>query len=276
MQSCVYLTIYYGNKMPMFYIGSSTVESVKFKGYHGSVRSKIYKHIWKLELNKNPHLFKTVILSTHSSRKEATKREEFIQRKLNVIKNPLYINKSYACKNGVFGKVMSGDSHIFYKKKGKDVPWYGLKRSEQSKKNYSESKKGSKNPSACEYKIYDNNDTLIISFKGNFKENMSHICKDMTTINAFIKSYKTNKKLEYKRNGKTGPFPTWNKEFEGWHAERIAPRHRKKLEEDLIGRNHYFNPNTGESVVSKHHPEGFLLGRPDSVKRKISKSKSSQ
>jgi hypothetical protein len=39
---CTYLTIYSGNKLPMFYIGSSTVKKV-VSGYHGSVSSKIYK-----------------------------------------------------------------------------------------------------------------------------------------------------------------------------------------------------------------------------------------
>lgn len=92
---CVYLTIYYGNKMPMFYIGSSSLEKVK-NGYRGTVSSKAYGKIWKSELKNNPQLFKTMIVSLHSSRKEAFDKEEIIQKKLNVIKNTLYLNKSYA------------------------------------------------------------------------------------------------------------------------------------------------------------------------------------
>ncbi len=58
---CTYLTTYSGNKLPLFYIGSSSVERVN-NGYHGSVKSKAYSTIWKSELKHNPHLFKTRIL----------------------------------------------------------------------------------------------------------------------------------------------------------------------------------------------------------------------
>ena len=59
---CTYLTVYTGNKLPLFYIGSSTVDKVN-KGYHGSVKSKKYKQTWEEELTNNPSRFKTIILS---------------------------------------------------------------------------------------------------------------------------------------------------------------------------------------------------------------------
>lgn len=105
MEFCVYLTTYFGNKLPMFYIGSSRVSKVN-GGYRGSVSSKVYKDIWKSELIKNPHLFKTKIISLHADDKLARRKELLLQEKLNVIKSPLYINRSKAKVNGFFGSVL--------------------------------------------------------------------------------------------------------------------------------------------------------------------------
>lgn len=90
---CTYLTIYKGRKLPPFYIGSSTDSKIQ-KGYHGSVSSKRYKHIWKSELRSNPQLFKTIIISYHNTKKEALKKESYLQTALDVLDNPLYINQS--------------------------------------------------------------------------------------------------------------------------------------------------------------------------------------
>lgn len=96
---CVYLTIYTGNKLPMFYIGSTTVSKFN-NGYAGSVSSKKYGKIWKEEYKSCPELFKTKLLVTYDTRKEAYDKEEHLQKTLNVIKNPLYVNMSFA--NGKF------------------------------------------------------------------------------------------------------------------------------------------------------------------------------
>ncbi len=112
---CVYLTIYYGNKMPMFYIGSSSIKKVN-NGYRGSVSSKVYIKIWKSELKNNPQLFKTKIISRHSSREEATGKECALHKKLNVVKSCLHINRSIATKNGFFGMDVSKEKHPLYKK----------------------------------------------------------------------------------------------------------------------------------------------------------------
>ena len=99
---CVYLTTYRGTHLPMFYIGSSSVERVN-NGYKGSVSSIAYKNIWKEELKNNSHLFKTKIISTHVSSNEARSKELELQEKLNVVKSPMYINMSTARVNGFFG-----------------------------------------------------------------------------------------------------------------------------------------------------------------------------
>lgn len=72
---CTYLTTYIGNKMPMFYIGSASMKRIE-NGYHGSISSKLYSAVYKEELLSNPHLFKTKIISTHSTDKEAKQKIE--------------------------------------------------------------------------------------------------------------------------------------------------------------------------------------------------------
>lgn len=110
-----YLTIYTGNKLPMFYIGSSTEKKV-INGYHGSVSSKEYKQIWKEELNNNPHLFKTKIISKHNTDKEAREKELYLQKCLNVVKSNFYVNKSLALPNGFFGMNVSGENNPMFGK----------------------------------------------------------------------------------------------------------------------------------------------------------------
>lgn len=96
---CTYLTVYYGNKLPPFYIGSTSIEKIK-SGYHGSVKSKQYSPIWKDQLLHHPELFKTFIISKHDTRTEAMEKEQFFQTQLNVVRSSLYINKATA--NGTF------------------------------------------------------------------------------------------------------------------------------------------------------------------------------
>ena len=95
---CTYITFYRGNKLPPFYIGSTSVAKIA-NGYHGSVKSERYRIIWETELRENASLFETKIISLHSDRNEAFKKEEKLQRHLSVIKNSLYVNRAYANKS---------------------------------------------------------------------------------------------------------------------------------------------------------------------------------
>ena len=97
-----YLTVYSGNKLPPFYIGSSSLTNVN-NGYRGSVTSKKYGITWKEEIKNNPQLFKTIIISKHNTRQEALDKEFVLQTKLNVVMSPMYINLSFATKKGFFG-----------------------------------------------------------------------------------------------------------------------------------------------------------------------------
>lgn len=121
---CVYLTIYSGNKLPPFYIGSSSVDKV-IAGYHGSVRSIKYGKQWASELKHNPHLFKTVIIQKFPSRKEALFKENSFHARLNVVRSSMYINQSTAAPNGCHGMDVAGKNNPMY---GKTHPSKGKNR----------------------------------------------------------------------------------------------------------------------------------------------------
>lgn len=141
MEYCTYLTIYRGTKMPMFYIGRSNVGSVQ-NGYRGSVSSKLYKQIWLEELEHNPHLFETKILTTHATQKEAAEQEEYFHKKHQVHKNPLYINQATGA--GTFHADIKGKKNPWYGKSrsGELNPMHGRTHKESSRKKMSASGKG--------------------------------------------------------------------------------------------------------------------------------------
>ena len=142
---CVYLTIYRGNKLPPFYIGSSSIQNIN-NGYKGSVQSKKYKQIWRKELKENHHLFVIKIVSIHKTRTEALIKEDFLQRTLNVVSSPLYINLSFAQKDGCFGlKPLHKRNPV--SEKGKENMKLGwIKRKEN---NFTSWNKGLKNDPRC-------------------------------------------------------------------------------------------------------------------------------
>jgi hypothetical protein len=146
----VYNITYSGDKLPSKnnsnispsnYIGSTSIEHIK-KGYMGSVSSKKYKNIWKSELKNNLHLFKLEIISYHDTRKEALWKELESQKIFNVVKNPLFVNMSYATPNGYFGSSIFGEDHQMFGKKGILSPNFGRKDSIETKAKKSKSATG--------------------------------------------------------------------------------------------------------------------------------------
>lgn len=147
---CTYLTVYLGNKLPPFYIGYSTIDKVLNKNYHGTPTSKKYSQIFYREQKENPHLFKTKIISKHSSKINAQKKETKILTHFDAKNNPMYINMSnsdtkwysrsgykisekhkqairnYLLTNGNRGMFRGGKQHPYY---GKHSPAYGMKHS---------------------------------------------------------------------------------------------------------------------------------------------------
>lgn len=100
--------MYTGTLLPKWYIGSTSIQNIYngYNGYNGSITSKQWIDIYIDEQTNNKNLFKSRILSTHNTRKEALIEELRVQKLHNVVKNDLYINKSYATINGCFGMKM--------------------------------------------------------------------------------------------------------------------------------------------------------------------------
>jgi hypothetical protein len=120
-QYCIYLTVYYGNKLPPFYIGSTLIKYIE-NGYHGSVKSKKYKETYRKELLENRHLFKTIIIEKYYSRKYAMFKERKLQEKLNVVQSEMYMNMSVAKDFGWFGMKVKGVHNPVYGKRWKKTP----------------------------------------------------------------------------------------------------------------------------------------------------------
>jgi len=151
---CTYLTTYLGNKLPPFYIGSSSVEKIQ-NGYKGSVSSKLYKTIWDSEVKTNPHLFKTIIISIHNSSEDARCRELKFHLHFKVVNSCMYANRALAKPNGFHGSNVQkqnhprwGDHHtteskikIGLKNKGKTPHNKGVPMSESMKQRISNTKK---------------------------------------------------------------------------------------------------------------------------------------
>jgi hypothetical protein len=119
--------MYSGNKLPPFYIGSTSCQRLD-SGYIGSVGSKKYKKIWLSEKRNNPELFVVKIISKHNTRTEALERERDLQVKLNVLRNPLYVNQSIAAPRGYAGMDVKKELN----------PNYGNKWSREKKLAHSE------------------------------------------------------------------------------------------------------------------------------------------
>ena len=64
---------------------------------------KQYRKIWLDELELNSHLFSTVVISEHSTRKQAFEAELALQLLVGVPKSPLFINKALASSSFMFG-----------------------------------------------------------------------------------------------------------------------------------------------------------------------------
>lgn len=162
---CTYLTVYKGNRLPPFYIGYSTVKKIH-EGYHGSVSSKKYQNIWLEEIKANPHLFVTKIVSIHSTRKEAAEKEAFFQRKMNVLHNSLYVNRTIA---GLI--IFEGPHSTETKEKMSKIrkglkPRLGIKHTQETKIKLRESHLGLRYPNRKKHKLtQDHKNRLSLAAK---------------------------------------------------------------------------------------------------------------
>lgn len=255
--NCVYLTIYKGNKLPMFYIGSSTVDKVN-NGYHGSVCSKKYKSIWKNEIKNNPDLFITKILKIFNDRKSASLYEESLQRKLNVVVSPMYINEGYCSTNFT-------DPNI--------PPWNkGLTKEKDDRvKKYSETLK-----TVDRSNFKPKNEAYILELKNRMlNDNPSK--KDDVKLKLSAASKGENNAM-FGRTGEKSP------RFGVKHTKdsiELMKQNRKprilteeelnKLRERSSSSKWYHNPETGETsfVIPGNEREGFIIGRGSRSRKKV-------
>lgn len=112
---CVYVTTYLGDKMPSKYVGSTSIKRI-LGGYRGSVSSKEFSSVWNLELQENPNLFVTEIVSKHDTRENALREELKFQIDNGVVSSDDWINKSLSIPNGFFGMDVSGSKNPMYGK----------------------------------------------------------------------------------------------------------------------------------------------------------------
>lgn len=138
---CVYLTVYSGYRLPRRYIGSSSVESV-CSGYNGSVSSSMWKHIFLEEQRDNKHLFKTRILSIHTTRQAALDEECRLHINYNVVKSDNYMNQAIARVNGYFGRDVSGENNPMFGQSREGETHQGGNNITAAKKKFYSSERG--------------------------------------------------------------------------------------------------------------------------------------
>lgn len=115
MKYVVYLTMYTGELLPTWYIGSTTEDNI-LNGYNGSICSRRYSDIYKYEQKHNKHLFKTRILKRFKTRKEATREEYRLQKLHKAPLNERYMNMAYASERHCFNVSQKGSENPMYGK----------------------------------------------------------------------------------------------------------------------------------------------------------------
>lgn len=252
---CVYLTIYFGQKLPKRYIGSCKTENI-LKGYNGSISSKKYQHIYEVEQKENKHLFKTRILSSHKTDKEAREKERDLQIKYNVVKSSKYINESLAQPNGFFGRDVSGKNNPMYGKlrKGEKhkgghnisqglLKFFNSEKGELEKKKRSDRVKGENNPMYGKTFTEEERKrkSIVYSGKGNPMYGKTH-------------SFETKEKISKSKKGKPSPMkgiPLSEEQKEKLKKPK-SENHKQKLRKTYII-NDYYVVNNAKQYCEKHN-----------------------
>jgi len=183
---CVYLTTYAGDKLPPYYVGSTSKQKIA-KGYKGSVSSAEWKPMWEYELKNHPDLFNTWIISEHTTRKEALEAELKYQVENNVVESKNWVNKSLAQPDGFFGMDVSG----------KNNPMYGSNRT-------GEKHKGGENISAAlqEFFLSEKSQNHRESSRARWKQNNPSYNPE--TMQKIKQTWKSNGRGLGEKNGMFG------------------------------------------------------------------------
>jgi hypothetical protein len=246
-----YLIIYCGEKLPPFYIGSTSLNKIE-NGYRGSVRSKKYSEIFKRELKDNFDLFNVLIFSKHINRKDAYETELKLQKYFNVVKSKYFYNQALASAGGMAGMDISG----------KNNPMYGKKHSEEAKRKISEKRGHDKR-----YNITDKHKEITrITHLGKIvseetRKKLSEAGKGR------IVNEETKQLLREKNGGFLVSEETRKKISKGNKGKIISEETRKKISVAL--KNRIVNEETKQLLREKNG--GFLVS--EETRKKISDSK---
>lgn len=243
MKYVTYLVTYSGDKLPKFYIGSTSEERVMSGKYFGSISSKKYKESFLNEKKNNIHLFKIEILSYHNTREEAIKEELRIQIDLDVVKSLDYMNESLAKANGFFGRDNSGENH----------PKYGLALSEETKNKISTTLTGRLEPEETRKKKSDSKLGEKNSFYGKqhsyeTKDKISKTKKGTASWNKGIPmSDDAKKKLSESKKGKKASEETKKKLSEMRKGKPKSEEHKMKMKLAWIERKKKMKKDSNEN-----------------------------
>jgi hypothetical protein len=257
----VYLTIYYGDKLPPFYIGSSSIKKIE-NGYCGSVRSKKYKSLFNDEIKNNRGLFEVIIISTHITRSEAIDFELEIQKSFDVIKSKDFFNEAFASINGMFGRDVSGSNN----------PMFGKTHTEKTKKILSEKRGNDKRFEITDefrYKISKIHKGKITSEET--KQKISENKKGMeSTFKGKTHSEETKQKISEKNKGKTHSEETKKKISKIHKGKLISDEVKQKISETKKGKK---RPPFSEEWLKKlsNSKKGRIMS--EEAKQKLIQSK---
>jgi hypothetical protein len=252
---CTYLISYLGNKLPPFYIGSTSVKKVH-NGYMGTICSKQYRKLWKEELFHNRHLFKIKILSFHDTRESALFKEEFLQRKLNVVQSTLYVNMAIANKHFVnFRSPMKGLKHTKETKKKISDRAKNRKYSIETREKMSRTRKGVKLklPRSLEYRTKSSISHKKLYENGYINPRLGTKHTDETKDILSEKKSSYNTKCRWYNNGEKNSFTHLNP-GEGWVLGRLGQKPSTK------GYRWYNNGYTNKMFLEKPEDKKWLKG----------------
>ena len=239
MKYVTYLVTYVGDKLPKYYIGSTSEDKVNSGKYFGSVASIKYKDIFKEERKNNPDLFTIEILSLHTTRESAIEKELELQIKYNVVKSTDYMNESLARVNGFFGRDTSGEGH----------PKFGDKLSEETKKKISDTLTGRIEPEETRKKkslskLGDKNSFYGKKHSEETKDKISESRKGVESWNKGIPmSEDAKKKLSESKKGKKASDETKKKLSEMSKGKPKSEEHKLKMKLAWIERKKKMNQN---------------------------------
>lgn len=213
---CVYLTTYLGNKLPMFYIGSSSVAKLE-NGYRGTVLSKKFKAVWKAELKENPHLFKTQIIVKTFSRKFALQKEKNLQMLVGIPRNPMYINRAVASPNGYFGQETKGIKLTAETKKKMSASQLGHFTSDETKEKIRSSLKGNVITASTRRKISKANSGVkkTEAHKQKIKMSLTGLTRTEESKQRYRESWVNREKIKCPHCKKEGSHSNMKR----WHFE---------------------------------------------------------